>query len=99
MNPLCSADRKHAVPFERGPGHRMPQTMLLIDERDKLLIEAARRFCIGMSDRQAAHRVRTALLRHQAKSGSLSSFTTMRTFRFPSRTRNRKCSRSSRNCC
>jgi hypothetical protein len=32
-----------------GRGHRTPQTLLLLDERDKLLIEAAR-FYPGASD-------------------------------------------------
>jgi hypothetical protein len=48
-----------------GRGHRTPQTLLLIDERDALLRTAAARFCIGMSDREAARYLRTALLRYQ----------------------------------
>jgi hypothetical protein len=39
--------------------------MLALDERDKLLIEAARRFCIGMSDRAAAHYLRGRLIRYR----------------------------------
>jgi hypothetical protein len=42
----------HAVPVH-GRGRRMPQTQLLIDERDKLLIEAAKHFP-GSYDREIA---------------------------------------------
>ena len=45
-------------------GRRSPQTMFLINKRDKLLIEACR-FFPGTSDREAARRLRTALLRYQ----------------------------------
>ena len=57
-----------AEPFETGcdrRGRRTPQTLLLIDERDRYLIEAARLHCVGMSDRQAAAHLRVALLRYQ----------------------------------
>ena len=64
MKPVLAADLRHAVPL-RGPGERTPQTLLLLDERDALLREAALRFCIGMSDRQAAKYLRSALLRYQ----------------------------------
>jgi hypothetical protein len=47
-----------------GPGHRSPQTMLLLDERNALLREAADRFCVGMSDRQAAAVLHQALDRY-----------------------------------
>jgi hypothetical protein len=47
-------------PLVPGPGHRTPQTMLLIDERDRYLREAAR-FFPGCSDREAARRLREAL--------------------------------------
>jgi hypothetical protein len=53
-------------PVPDGRGHRTPQTIMLLDERDALLIEAAHRFCVGMSDRQAARHLRIALLRYQA---------------------------------
>src|SRR6478736_3078533 len=42
-----------------GAGHRTPQTMLLLDERDKLLIEATRFF--RGSDREVAKQLRDAL--------------------------------------
>jgi hypothetical protein len=53
----------HAVPVD-GRGRRTPQTQLLIDERDKLLTEAAR-FFPGASDRQIARRLRIALMRYR----------------------------------
>lgn len=51
-------------PLVSGPGHRTPQTQLLIDERDKLLTEAAR-FFPGASDREVARRLRVALSRYR----------------------------------
>jgi hypothetical protein len=51
--------------FDFGRGKRTPKTLLLIDERDALLREATRRFCIGMKDREAARYLRAALLRYQ----------------------------------
>jgi hypothetical protein len=48
-----------ATPLD-GRGRRSPQTMLLLDERDKLLIEAAR-FFPGASDREIARRLHSAL--------------------------------------
>jgi hypothetical protein len=47
-----------------GRGHRSPQTLLLIDERDGLLREAAR-FYPGASDREAARLIRAALSRYR----------------------------------
>ena len=47
-----------------GPGRRTPATMLLIDERDKLLIEAAK-FFPGCSDREIARRLHAALSRYR----------------------------------
>jgi hypothetical protein len=35
--------------------------MLLLDERDHYLREAARRFCVGMSDRAAAEMLHSKL--------------------------------------
>ena len=54
----------HAMPLDDRRGHRTPQTLLLIDERDALLTEAAR-FYPGASDREIARLLRTALLRYQ----------------------------------
>jgi hypothetical protein len=51
------------LPDGRGHG-RTPATLLLIDERDRYLIEAAK-FFPGASDREIARRLRTALLRYQ----------------------------------
>ena len=59
MKPL-----RHSV-VPDGRGHRTPQTMMLLDERDALLIEAARRFFSGMSHRETAHRLRSRLLIYQ----------------------------------
>ena len=47
-------------PLVAGPGCRTPQTLLLIDERDALLREAAR-FFPGLSHREVARRLRSAL--------------------------------------
>jgi hypothetical protein len=47
-------------PLVPGPGHRTPQTMLLIDERDRYLREAAQ-FFPGCADREIARRLRQAL--------------------------------------
>jgi hypothetical protein len=54
-----------AVPYASGPGRRTPAVRLVLDERDKLFREAARCHCVGMSDRQAAATLRSALLRYQ----------------------------------
>ena len=43
-----------------------PQTLLLIDERDALLIKAARFFGAGLSDRELARQLRSALLQAPA---------------------------------
>jgi hypothetical protein len=57
MNPL-----RH--PLLPGPGHRTPQTMLLLDERDKLLAEAAQFFPM-CSQREQARRIAKSLLRYR----------------------------------
>src|SRR5262245_52485702 len=44
---------------------RTPALRLLLDERDHLFRKAAARFCVGMSDRQAAAMLRTALSRYR----------------------------------
>jgi hypothetical protein len=64
MKPARSAEFTHAAPIDRGHG-RTPQTQLLIDERNHFLREAARRFCVGMSDRSAAKYLRDALSRYR----------------------------------
>ena len=64
MKTLRAADLTNAVPVADGRGHRSPQTLLAISERDHLLREAARRFCVGMSDRQAAAMLNTSLKRY-----------------------------------
>jgi hypothetical protein len=53
MKPVRTADVARAVPLD-GRGQRSAQTMLSINEREALLRDAADRFCVGMSDRQAA---------------------------------------------
>ena len=52
-------------PLVPGPGHRTPQTLLLIDERDRYLREAAR-FFRSPSDRETARRLRSALLTYRS---------------------------------
>jgi hypothetical protein len=47
-----------------GRGKRTPQTMLLLDERDMYLVEAAR-FFPACSDREIARRLRIALQRYR----------------------------------
>jgi hypothetical protein len=54
----------YAAPVD-GRGRRTPQTLLLIDERDALLVEIARRFYPGVSQRVAAHRLRRSWLLYQ----------------------------------
>jgi hypothetical protein len=61
MKPLHASAFADAAPIA-GRGRRSPQTLLLIDERDRYLREAARHF-EGLSDREAARRIRTALMR------------------------------------
>jgi hypothetical protein len=48
-----------------GRGHRLPQTLLAISERDHLLRECADHYCAGMSDRAAAATLHTALTRYR----------------------------------
>ena len=52
-------------PLVPGPGHRTPQTMLRLDERDRLLVEIARDFYPGVSCRERAHRLRRRWLLYQ----------------------------------
>ena len=63
MKPLRISDLTHAEAIGRGHG-RTPAVQLLIDERDKLLVEAAR-FFLGVSDREVARQLRIKLLRFQ----------------------------------
>jgi hypothetical protein len=51
-------------PLASGAGHRTPQTMLLLDERDRYLREAARFFPYP-SDREVARQLRRALLTYR----------------------------------
>jgi hypothetical protein len=62
VKPLRPSIFDDAVPVD-GRGRRTPQTLLLLDEREAYLIEAARHF--PGSDREAARLIRTALLRYQ----------------------------------
>ena len=50
--PIRHSNLEIVAPVERS-GRRTPQTLLLLDERDKLLFEAAR-FYPGASDREVA---------------------------------------------
>ena len=51
-------------PLVAGPGQRSPSTLLMLDERDRYVIEAAAHFQ-GLSDREIARRLRTAMLRYR----------------------------------
>lgn len=51
--------------FAVGPGHRTPNTLLLLDERDRYLREAARLHCIGMSNHQASDFLSSRLARYR----------------------------------
>lgn len=51
----------HHPVLPAGPGHRSPQTLLLISERDRLVRTARRFFPDSMSDREIARRLRIAL--------------------------------------
>lgn len=62
MRPLRASELVDAVPV--GVGKRTQATLAALDARDQLLVEAARRHCIGMSERQAATMLRSALLRY-----------------------------------
>jgi hypothetical protein len=62
--PFRLTDTANAEPLT-GRGRRLPSTLDALDRRDELLVEAARRFFPDMSARQAAHFLRTALLRYQ----------------------------------
>jgi hypothetical protein len=59
MKRVRTIELTHAVPLD-GRGHRSPQTMLLINERDRYLIEAAK-FFPGASDREIARLLHAAL--------------------------------------
>ena len=64
MKPHRASAFVDAVPVD-GRGHRLPSTTLRLAIRDYCLCEAARRFCVGMSDRAAARYLRQHLLRYQ----------------------------------
>jgi hypothetical protein len=61
MKPVRPSIFADATPVD-GRGRRTNETLLRLDERDKLLIEIARRFYPGLSHLEAAHRVRSRLL-------------------------------------
>jgi hypothetical protein len=65
MRPDRGSTFADAAPVDRR-GHRSRQTELLISERDRYLRAAADRFCIGMSDRQAATMLHTKLARYRS---------------------------------
>jgi hypothetical protein len=48
-----------------GAGHPTPAQMLSRDERDRYLVEAADRYCIGMSDNAAADYLLVRLARYR----------------------------------
>jgi hypothetical protein len=63
MKQVHATDIAHAAPID-GRGRRSPQTQLLINERDKLLVEAAK-FFPHCSQREQAKRIATSLLRYR----------------------------------
>jgi hypothetical protein len=63
MRPLRHSAFADAAPLD-GRGHRTPATLLVLDERDKFLVEAAR-FYPGTSDREIARQLRSALSRYR----------------------------------
>ena len=72
MRPLRTSDLTSAVPVG-GRGHRLPATLDAIAQRDDLLREATRRHCAGMSNREAARHLRSALLRYQRRMAARAS--------------------------
>lgn len=64
MKPLRTIELTHAVPLD-GRGKRSPADMLARSERDHFLREAARRHCVGMSERAAAATLCTKLARYR----------------------------------
>ena len=65
MKPVRVADLTHATPLD-GRGRRSPGDVLARTVRDHLLRTAADRFCVGMSDRQAAKHLRVKLSMYRA---------------------------------
>ena len=60
MKQVHVADLSGATPLD-GRGQRSPTDVLVRTIRDRLLRTAADRFCVGMSDRQAAAMLRSKL--------------------------------------
>ena len=63
MKPQRASAFADAVPID-GRGHRSIKTLAALACRDHLLRKAAHRFCVGMSDRQAAATLHTKLSRY-----------------------------------
>jgi hypothetical protein len=55
----------HHPVLPAGPGHRLPETLAAISERDRLLAEAAAVFMSGLSSRAAAREMHIALARYR----------------------------------
>lgn len=66
MKAVRCADLTGATPISDRRGHRSPNTLLMLDERDAKLVATARRFFSGMSHRETAHRLRSRLLIYQS---------------------------------
>ncbi|WP_439373160.1 hypothetical protein [Bradyrhizobium sp. DASA03120] len=64
MKPVRTIEFAHAVPLD-GRGHRLADTTLAIDERDRWLAQAAALYMPGQSSRAAALRLRVALARYR----------------------------------
>ena len=60
MKPVRPSIFAGATPLD-GRGRRTNETLLRLDERDKMLIEIARRFFGDLSHLEAAHRLRSRL--------------------------------------
>ena len=64
MKPQRPSEFADAVPVD-GRGHRSPQTLLILDERNEL-IRAAAKFFPDASDREIARQLRSALSTYRA---------------------------------
>lgn len=65
MKPLRRSDVTNDVPLG-GRGHRTGVTLDAINQRDRLLRQAADRFCAGMTDRAAAAMLHTKIARYRS---------------------------------
>ncbi|WP_338833548.1 hypothetical protein [Bradyrhizobium septentrionale] len=64
MKPVRTSELTHTTPVDHRGHGRTPAVRLVLDERAKLLIEAAR-FFPGLSNRETARQLRIALARYR----------------------------------